>query len=113
MGPQEERVLVCPDLVPVAGMRDREQLGEAKVSLTYTISQSTFEGSPGRNPEAGTQSGDRGGCCLPAGFDIHVHLLFLYLQDHLPKHGTSHGELGPSTTIIHQDNALQLAYRPI
>lgn len=67
-GPQEERVLVCPDLVPVAGMRDQEQLGEAKVSLTDFISQSTFEGSPGRNLEAGTQSKDHGGCCLPACF---------------------------------------------
>lgn len=40
MGPQEEQVLVCPDLVPDAGMRDREQLGEAKVSLTYTLHHS-------------------------------------------------------------------------
>lgn len=37
MRPQEEQVLVCPDLVPVAGLRDQEQLGEAKVSLTDTL----------------------------------------------------------------------------
>lgn len=50
MRPQEERVLVCPDLVPVAGMRDQEQLGEAKLSLTDTL----YPSPPLKEVRAGT-----------------------------------------------------------
>lgn len=114
MGPQEERILVCPDLVPVAGMRDREQLGEATVSLTYTL----YPSPPLKEVRGGTQrQGLKAETVGDAAYQLAFPFAFIYFsytsQDHLPKHGTSHGGLGPSTIIINQDNALQLAYRPI
>lgn len=61
---------------------------------------SITEGRQDRNPEAGTKAEAVEGYCLLAGFSCLLSSLLSYItQDHMPRGGTVHGDMGPPTLI--------------
>lgn len=95
---------LCPGLISVAGIYTlaKSNLGRKGFCLTSTsTSKRITEASQGRN--SGTQTETMEGRC----FLTHGLPPYLCSMTHLPRDGTAHSVLGPLTSIINQEKALQ------